>query len=181
MSLPESFDGHLSDYRHPRLKIGCAACARQGDYSVKTLRMLYGNPPMAVLPRLVAIRGNCPKALQYPGNGCSARFTAGSGPAVVEYLGNAYHAGWGLILTCRRTHQGLKSAKACRNPYRVDLGSLVVGLGHTYPIDQLDRKLFCPDCGSPHYELNWIIPKTTAVTEPASAPTPEPGPLRLVR
>ncbi len=135
--------------------------------------MLYGNPPMPELPRLVAMRGDCPLALHYPGTGCEARFVTDRAP-VIEYLGSAYHAGWSAVLTCRRHHQGLKSVKPCKDPYVLDLGSLVAALGHTFPIDRLDRKLCCPKCGSTHYELSWIIPKAP----PASGT--EPVPLRRV-
>jgi hypothetical protein len=157
---------HLIDYRFDRLQISCASCGRHGDYSVRTLRKLYGNPPMAEVPRFVAMRGNCPLALRFPGKDCDARFTNRAAPKSVEYLGSAYHAGWSIVLTCQRSHQGLKSVKPCREPYLIDLGSLVAALGHTFPINQLERKLCCPNCGSVHYDLRWIVPKEPPATEP---------------
>jgi hypothetical protein len=57
---------HLADYRFHRLQISCASCGRHGDYSVATLRKLYGNPPMADVPRFVAMRGNCALAMRFP-------------------------------------------------------------------------------------------------------------------
>jgi hypothetical protein len=78
----------------------------------------------------------------------------------------AYHAGWTLVLACQRSHHGLKSVRLCREPYVIDLGSLVAGLGHTFPIDQLDRKFSCPNCGSAHYQLRWIMPREPPATEP---------------
>lgn len=172
MSDLQTFGGFLSDYRLPRLKIACAPCGRHGDYSTRTLRALYGNPPMEELPRLIALRGNCPLALRYPGTECGAWFVREGAPKV-EYLGDAHHAGWALILTCERSHQGLKSVKPCRHPALLDLKSMVAVLGHTFPIDQLSRKLICPGCGSRHYSLTWIIPK-----DPGKAA--EPAPLRRV-
>ncbi len=157
---------HLADYRFHRLQIRCASCDRHGDYSVATLRKLYGNPPMADVRRFVAMRGNCSLALRFPGKDCDARFANRAAPRAVEYLGSAYHAGWTLVLTCQRSHQGLKSVKPCREPYVIDLRSLVAGLGHTFPIDQVDRKLCCPNCGSARYQLRWIMPREPPATEP---------------
>lgn len=167
MNLADPFQvTHLSDYRFPRLQIACASCGRHGDYSVQTLRKLYGNPPMEEVPRFVAMRGSCPLAIKFPGKDCEARFVTRRPPAVVDYLGSAYHSGWRVVLTCHRSHQGLKSVKPCREPYTLDLGSLVAALGHSFPIDRLESKLCCPGCGSAHYELSWIIPKEPPATEP---------------
>lgn len=162
----DPYAGHLADFRFPRLQVACASCGRHGDYSVQTLRKLYGNPPMAEVPRFVAMRGNCPLALRYPGRDCEAHLVRADRPAVIEYLGTAFHAGMKAVLTCRRTRQGLKSVKPCPKPYVIDLGSLVAGLGHMFPIDQLERKLHCPTCGSRHYELAWIIPEKPSAAEP---------------
>ena len=174
MSEGKAIDGYLAHCRSPRLKIGCAGCARQGDYSVATLRKLYGNPPIAELPRLVAMRGDCALALRYPGTECQARFLSDEAP-IVEYLGDAYHAGWRAILTCQRRRQGLNSVKPCRGSYVIDLGGLVAGLGQAFPIELLARKLCCPDCGSRHYVPSWTVPDKPSSSNAAPLPLRRAG------
>jgi hypothetical protein len=169
MNADSEFAGWLADYRHKRLHVACGPCSRQGDYKVSSLRMMLGNPPMDEVPRLLAIKAGCALATKFPGRDCRACFLSHRTPEIVRDLGGARHSGWQLVLTCGRRHQGLKSVKPCRAPFYLDLPSLVATLGHEYPIEQLRRRLICPGCGSPHFELHWIAPK---------APPVEPIPLR---
>lgn len=166
MSAPESFDGHLSDYRHPRLTIICEPCGRNGDYSVGSLRRKFGNPPLADVCRLVAIAGQCPRAMHYPGSDCTARFARKYVVNEVRSLGAALHGGWILGLRCDGRHEGLKARRPCIQAFSIDLESLVAGLGHEFPIEQLQRKMCCPRCGSSHVSLYWSTPPRTRATEP---------------
>ncbi len=129
-----------------------------------------GNPPMSEVPRFLAIKAGCPLATRFPGHECRAYFVDNHDVAKVQYLSTAYHAGWQVTLKCERSRQGLKSVKPCRfQPFALDLASLVAALGHEFPIDQLERRLQCPGCGSRHFTLAWIAPK---------APPAEPVPFK---
>jgi hypothetical protein len=154
------FSGHLADYKQDRLRIACGPCGRDGNYRTKTLRALLGNPPMAEVPRLLAIKAGCALATKYPGHECRAYFVSELIRLEVKDLMSAYHAGWQVTLKCERNRQGLKSVKPCRfQPFLLDLASLVATLGHDFPIIQLERRLICPGCGSDHFALAWIAPK----------------------
>jgi len=167
---PNDFTGQLSDYRFQRLAIACGPCGRHGSYRVKTLRTLLFNPPLAEVPRLMAIKAGCPLAMRFPGHECGAWFvTKGQPVAASKYLGDRRFEGWQLILTCERSHQGLTATKPCPRDFELDLSSLVAVLGHSFEIDQLNRRLQCPGCGSHHYGLAWIAPKPKP---PAAEPIP---------
>lgn len=166
---PNDFSGHLADYRFPRLGIACGPCGRNGSYRVTTLRTLLANPPLEEVPRLLAIKSGCPLATRFPGRDCRAWFTSTASPQASNYLGDRRFEGWQLILTCERSHQGLKTTKPCPRPFYLELSSLVAVLGHSFEVDQLPRRLVCPGCGSHHHSLTWIAPK---------APRAEPIPLK---
>ena len=166
---PNDFSGHLADYRFPRIEIACGPCGRLGRYKVSTLRTMLSNPPLDEVPRLLAIKAGCPLATRYPGRDCSAWFATGGTGQASKYLGDRRFEGWQLMLTCERSHQGLKTTKPCSRPFAIDLSSLVAVLGHTFEIDQLPRRLVCPSCGSHHHSLTWIAPKS---------PPAEPIPLK---
>jgi hypothetical protein len=166
----DPFFGYLSDYMHDRLRIACGPCGRDGDYRVKSLRTMLGNPPMEEVPRLLAIKAGCALATRFPGHECRANFVSPLAETTVQFLSTAYHAGWQLTLKCDRSRQGLKSIRPCRfHPFLLDLGTLVSALGHEFPADQLARRLVCPGCGSHSFSLSWISSK---------APPAEPVPIR---
>lgn len=157
---PQEFAGLLSDYKRNRLRIACGPCGRDGNYKVATLRTMMGNPPMAEVPRFLAIKAGCALAVRFPGHECRAYFVDNHEAGKVEHLSAAYHAGWHVTLKCERSRQGLKSIKPCRfQPFLLDLASLVAALGHDFPLNQLDRRLQCPGCGSRHFTLAWIAPR----------------------
>lgn len=161
----DPFNGHLSDFRHPRLTIVCTPCGRHGEYSVGSLRRKFGNPPLADVCRLVAMAGQCPKAMQYPGVDCTAHFARKYIANEVRSLGAALHAGWTLGLRCEGRHEGLKTKKPCIQAFSIDLESLVAGLGHEFPIERLQQKMCCPRCGSRHVSLYWSTPPRPRATE----------------
>lgn len=78
MSIVHSIGGSLVDYRFERVTIACTVCARRGTYKVKNLRTVHGNPPMADIPRLGAMKGGSQLAIRFPGIDCDAHFRAGS-------------------------------------------------------------------------------------------------------
>ena len=161
MSIVHSIGGNLVDYRFERVTIACTVCARRGVYRIKSLRSVHGNPPMADLPRLVAMKGGCQLAIRYPGTACDAHFEQPNIPATFTYLAEAQQAGWRLILQCERSRQGLKSARPCvPSLFRIDGPSLIAALGHDYPLERLERSLHCPLCNTSHYSLHWVIPPT---------------------
>ncbi len=159
------FGRYLSDFRWDRLRLVCVPCGREGSYRPATLRTMLGNPPMEDVPRLLAIKAGCAMATRHPGTSCSATLVSPNAPKV-ENLAVAYHAGWRLVLSCGRSRQGLKSVKACRQPFHLDLESLVAALGHDVPLEGLQRRLVCPGCGSTHNSLTWAAPKPPPATEP---------------
>ena len=73
------------------------------------------------------------------------------------------------MLTCQRSHEGLKTTKPCPRAFELDLDTLVAMLGHTFEVDQLSLRLVCPGCGSHHHSLSCIAPM---------APPAEPIPLQ---
>jgi hypothetical protein len=169
----DEFGGNLSDYKHERLRIACGPCGRDGDYRVKTLRTMLGNPAMNEVPRFLAMKAGCALAARYPGHECRAYFVDNHNAARAHYLSDACAAGWALTLKCERRREGLKSVRACRfQPFGLDLESLVSALGHDFPIEQLPTRLVCPGCGSHHFALAWIAPK---------APPAEPIPITHTR
>ena len=166
---PNDFSGQLADYRFERLGIACGPCGRHGSYRVKTLRTLLFNPPLAEVPRLLAIKAGCPLAVRFPGHECRAWFTRTAAAKASNYLGDRRFDGRQLILTCERSPQALKATKPCPRAFELDLSSLVAVLGHSFEVDQLTIRLQCPGCGSHHYSLNWIAPKPAP---PAAEPIP---------
>ena len=159
---PDSLsEGHLSDWKQERIGIACGPCGRNGDYKLKTLRTLLGNPPMAEVPRFLAVKAGCPLAVRFPGTECRAWFTVPDRHVLQhQVLSARYHEGWSLILRCERSRQGLKSVKPCPHVFQLELKGLVAALGHEFPLDQLGRRLVCPGCGSRQVALSWIPPKS---------------------
>lgn len=77
----------------------------------------------------------------------------------VETIGDALRAGWGLIVRCAygRRH-GLKQIRECRCAYALDLPTLVWTRGAEFPVERLEERLRCPECGSRRVRIVRDIP-----------------------
>ena len=71
-------------------------------------------------------------------------------------LQDAYLGGWRLQIECTRTHNGLKTAKACRGRFEIDVRTLYVAFRYDMSIDRL--RLHCPGCLSHHVQMTWTVP-----------------------
>lgn len=85
-------------------------------------------------------------------------------------LGDAKWGGWVAYLKCERHHQGLKAAKPCPGPIRLDPRSLRVALPWDFKLDRLAQRLQCPDCDSKAISIRWVTPDPVPDPEPVSRP-----------
>jgi hypothetical protein len=61
--------------------------------------------------------------------------------------------GWTITLTCHRQREGLKSVRPCQGEARVHLSTLIAALGPDVELEQLQKVLRCPGCGTDRVEL----------------------------
>lgn len=154
----------LSDFGQDRVRIACERCQRAGAYRTDRLIALIGNVQMPSVAQMLAAHGGCERAKRpphfndpnYNSEKCQARVLHEQPPAKCpETLHDAMAAGKRLYLKCDRRREGLKSVRPCQGMVELRLRSLIAALGHKFEVDQLERALQCPGCGSRHYSLSW--------------------------
>lgn len=144
----------LSRYPYERIVVSCDLCRRRGDYRKVKLQELYGDAPMGDLALLLAQDAGCDRAADR-----SCRATVEPHEIIVsERLGDVAAMGWVLKLSCQRRRAGLKSIRPCIGIVTLEMTTLVAAYGPFIEIDQLQRRLFCPRCGSHDVMIRWMIP-----------------------
>jgi hypothetical protein len=92
-------------------------------------------------------------------------------------LGHAYRGKWRLHLECGRTHEGLKTSKACRGMVEIDVRTLYAYLNYDYPLHRL--RLRCPGCLSHLVHLSWTVPPPPSPSREEVARLPNGRPVGL--
>jgi hypothetical protein len=79
--------------------------------------------------------------------------------AVIETLGDAYAAKWGIRMRCLRgNHRGIVKIDPCKFEADLILETLVCTRGRRFPLSQLASRLQCPNCGENRVELLFDVP-----------------------
>jgi predicted RNA-binding Zn-ribbon protein involved in translation (DUF1610 family) len=65
----------------------------------------------------------------------------------------ARKAGWTVSLKCHRQREGLKSVRPCAGELKVHLSTLVSSLGPDVTLEELQKRLRCPACGTDRIEV----------------------------
>lgn len=73
-------------------------------------------------------------------------------------LGQAARAGWLISLKCERQRAGMKTARPCPMPQQLHVPSLIAAFGHDLEVDELQKRLRCPQCGSDRFALRFLTP-----------------------
>ena len=79
--------------------------------------------------------------------------------AVIETLGDAYQAGWGVRMRCSRgEHRGIVKIDPCRFEAALSLETLVCTRGRAFPLARLASRLRCPNCGETNIQVLFDVP-----------------------
>lgn len=65
----------------------------------------------------------------------------------VETLGEAWSLGWRLHVRCASGKgDGIKKHRECAFSAELDMNTLLMAKGPSFPLDMLGQRLFCPHC-----------------------------------
>ena len=137
----------LSDYRPSVIWFDCRRCKRHATRHEYGLEPRYGNQTLGELARLVAADGDPP---------CDHASAIGGPCEVLPHeppvdhwatLADALYGGWECLFYCERRRAGLKTAKSCPGPVKLDVRTLVTALGFDQTLYALYRKVRCGGCG----------------------------------
>ena len=79
--------------------------------------------------------------------------------ATVTNIGDAYNAGWGIRMRCRRgDHRGIVKIDACRYEAVLWLRTLVATRGRDFPLARIADRIRCPNCGDLGVMLAFDVP-----------------------
>jgi len=82
--------------------------------------------------------------------------------AVIETLGEAYSAGWGVRMKCGRgDHRGIVKIDPCRFEATLSMQTLVATRGRAFPLARLASRLRCPNCGEDRIHVLFDVPGST--------------------
>lgn len=157
----------LGAYTAKLLWVRCPRCQRFATRSRYALTAAFGDAmALGEVARRIAAEASPPCPL-------AASATAGcrvypEAPPVEHWarLEDALHGKWACLFYCERRHASLKAASSCPGPMRLDVPTLVVGLGADFRLDRLYRRARCPMCGSELFRIEWRVPEDPPVPEP---------------
>jgi len=79
--------------------------------------------------------------------------------AVIETLGEAYSAKWGVRIKCRRgDHRGIVKIDPCHFQTSLSMETLVATRGRAFPLARLASRLRCPNCGDEGVHVLFDVP-----------------------
>jgi rubredoxin len=77
----------------------------------------------------------------------------------IETLGQAFEAGWVAHARCNgRSRATPKSSRACLYAYELDMTTLLLTRGPSFPLERLPSRLLCPRCGAPNLSVVYFVP-----------------------
>lgn len=77
----------------------------------------------------------------------------------VETLGQAWSLGWRLQVRCASGRgDGMKRYRACVFSAELDMDTLMMAKGPSFPLAKLGERLFCPSCHQTRMRLLFIPP-----------------------
>lgn len=176
-----SFDARtvtLVQYPAPEFKIECIRCRRGAVVERHAMQMRHGNIPLIDVARKIAAAKGCNLAGIIGGPQCDVQVYE------VEFwtwarLRDAVADGWRARLYCRRRLAALKRTESCPGAYELDLDTLVMALGDSYPIHKLHSKARCPRCHTEATSIEWYRPDPPKTPAPiAEAPVLRMRPTR---
>jgi len=79
-------------------------------------------------------------------------------PEIVT-LGDAYQAGWGIRVRCRRgDYTGPAKIERCSYTASLSMETLVCTRGRAFPLARLPARLRCPSCGDTNVQVAFDVP-----------------------
>ncbi|HEV7255861.1 MAG TPA: hypothetical protein VGN97_22525 [Mesorhizobium sp.] len=86
---------------------------------------------------------------------------------MVETVGEAWQFGWRALMRC--LHREPRTEKSCDFRLELDMDTLLVSKGPSFPLDQLPERLICPRCRSRRVAVAYS-PPSLAQTQAATRP-----------
>jgi len=79
--------------------------------------------------------------------------------AVIETLGDAYQASWGVRMKCGRGgHRGIVKIDPCKFEADLSMETLVCTRGRAFPLARVASRLRCPNCGEIGVHVLFDVP-----------------------
>jgi len=78
--------------------------------------------------------------------------------AVIETLGEAFDAKWGVRMRCGRSDERLSRSARCGYEGALDMATLVCTRGRRFPLARLASRLRCPNCGDLNVKILFDVP-----------------------
>ena len=153
----------LGDYKAKLAWFRCTRCQRFTARNHYTLKAVFGEATtMGEVARRIAAEASPPCTLAA---GCRVYPEP---PPVAHWarLEDALYGRWLCLYHCQRRHASRKAASSCPGPMRLDVPTLVVGLGADFRLDRLYRRARCPKCGSERLHIEWRVPEEPQASEP---------------
>jgi hypothetical protein len=77
---------------------------------------------------------------------------------VIETLGEAFDAKWGVRMRCGRSDERLSRSARCGNKGALDMATLAYTRGRRFPLARLASRLRCPSCGDLKVKILFDVP-----------------------
>lgn len=78
---------------------------------------------------------------------------------MVETLGEAFRANWIAHARCNgRARDTPKSSRPCLFSYEMDMKTLLMTRGPSFPLERLPSRLLCPRCGERNLSVVYFVP-----------------------
>lgn len=79
--------------------------------------------------------------------------------AVIQTLGEAYQAKWGIRIRCARgNYRGIVKIEPCQFQASLSMETLVCTRGRGFPLARLASRLKCPNCGESNIDVLFDVP-----------------------
>lgn len=93
--------------------------------------------------------------------------------STIETLGQAYTAGWQVLMRCAAGKQmGIKRIAECEFRADLEMMTLVATRGRDFPLARLAERLRCPRCGSRRVSVFFRVPMETSEVRPLATYRP---------
>jgi hypothetical protein len=80
---------------------------------------------------------------------------------MVETLGEAWSLGWRVHMRCAfGKGPGMKKVRECTFRKELDMDTLIISKGPSFPLSRLAQRLFCPRCRSRSVTVAFEPPST---------------------
>ena len=168
----------LGTYKPREFRIECMRCRRGVVLDRWHMVRRFGlGTTLTECAQKIAAGAGCNLASIPDGPGCSVQAFETSVESWAT-LREAQDGNWSAYLTCQRRFAALKSTESCPGIVSLDIDTLVVALGDSFPLIRLKTKSRCPQCGTSSVEIVWQVPQPPSSPAPIQEKPPEPIRLR---